>query len=110
LRYLISRALTGAFPNFPMGALAVNALAGFLIGVLIGAERQTSALPERLRLLLTVGFLGGLSTFSAFALETVEMIENKRFAGAAGNIALNVFVGLVMVAAGIALARFLIKR
>jgi CrcB protein len=110
LRYLISKAITGAYPNFPWGTLAANALAGFLIGFIIGAERQTSVLPERMRLFLTVGFLGGLSTFSAFGLETIEMIETKKFFGAGGNIALNVGAGLVMVAAGILSAKFLVKR
>ncbi|MDR0498364.1 MAG: CrcB family protein, partial [Holophagales bacterium] len=89
LRYGLSRWLS-RFDFFPFGTLASNALAGLVIGFIIGAERQTSLLPENLKLFLTVGLLGGLSTFSAFSMETVSMFERGSYIHATGNILLNV--------------------
>ncbi len=104
-RYLLSSALSAALPHFPYGTLLSNALAGFLIGFIIGIERQTTALPANVRLFLTTGLLGGLSTFSAFSLETVTMIEKGSYGLAGANVLLNVGLSLLFVFAGLALAR-----
>ncbi|QGZ95043.1 fluoride efflux transporter CrcB [Terricaulis silvestris] len=59
---------------FPWGTLAVNVLGGLAIGVLaarVGPEG------ENMRLLLGVGLLGGFTTFSAFSLETVRLLEHQ---------------------------------
>ncbi|MDR3255417.1 MAG: fluoride efflux transporter CrcB [Synergistaceae bacterium] len=108
-RYLISKVMVKFYPYFPIGTLVSNVLAGLLIGFIIGAERQTAMLPARVKLFLTVGILGGLSTFSTFSLETVKMFEDKNFAGAGGNIFLNVCASLVAVAAGMASAKALLR-
>lgn len=60
--------------GFPWGTLAVNALGGFAMGVL--AARLASP-DENLRLLLGVGVLGGFTTFSAFSLETVRLLQQQ---------------------------------
>lgn len=67
---LVARAFGLAFP---WGTLAVNVLGGFAMGVLtirVGPEQET------MRLLLGVGVLGGFTTFSAFSLETVRLMED----------------------------------
>jgi CrcB protein len=79
-----------------------------VIGFIIGVERQSSLLPENQKLFLTVGFLGGLSTFSAFSLETVIMIERGSYFHAAGNILLNVCLCIVFVFIGLQLAKMLV--
>jgi CrcB protein len=82
-----------------------NVLAGLLIGFIIGMERHSAALPERTKLFLTTGLLGGLSTFSAFSMETMGMLEKGTFLLAGANILLNVGVSLLCVFAGLCLAK-----
>lgn len=101
--------LLARYPDFPLGTLFSNIAAGLLIGVIIGAERQFSALPPTTKLFLTTGFLGGLSTFSTFSLETVVLFENGRSMKAVANILLNVGLSLASVCAGLLIAR-LVRR
>jgi CrcB protein len=108
LRYALSRCLS-RFPFFPFGTLVSNVLAGLAIGFIIGAERQTSLLPENLKLFLTVGLLGGLSTFSAFSMETFAMLERGSYLHAAGNILLNLCLSIAFVFIGLQLAKMTIK-
>jgi CrcB protein len=89
---------------FPLGTLLSNVLAGFAIGIVIGIEQASGALDSRLKLFLTTGLLGGLSTFSTFSLETVQLVEQHHYVLAAGNVLLNVGVCLGAVGAGQALA------
>jgi CrcB protein len=74
-RYHVSRvALLQLGPGFPWGTWIVNLLGGFLMGVLAGALARMSDGGEPLRLFLGVGVLGGFTTFSAFSLETFNML------------------------------------
>jgi CrcB protein len=96
-------ALTGG--RFPWGTLLVNLmgslLAGFLYVLLV--ERAQAAVEWRA--LLMVGFLGALTTFSAFSLDTLHLFENGRVLLAGSNIVLNVVLCLLLVWLGAALAR-----
>lgn len=107
-RYIITKAFTHAAPNFPFGTLASNIIAALAIGFIIGAERQAGALPANTKLFLTTGLLGGLSTFSTFSLETVNLFENGRYLASAGNILLNVGISILFVIAGISLAKAIV--
>ena len=101
--------LLSRFPFLPFGTLASNVIAALAIGFIIGAERQTSVLPENIRLFLTAGLLGGLSTFSTFSIETVNMFENSKYFHAAGNIILNLCLSIIFVFAGLQMEKLLIK-
>lgn len=101
LRYLLTSRLGQAAPHFPYGTLLVNAAAGLFIGFIIGMERNSAALPRNTKLFLTTGLLGGLSTFSAFSLETVQMFESGRPVLAAANMSLNLCLSLAGVALGL---------
>jgi len=82
-RYAVGAGALAVFgPGFPVGTLAVNVIGGFLMGVIVetGALR-VPFLPE-LRAFLTVGLLGGFTTYSAFSLETALMIERGEFGSA----------------------------
>ena len=96
-------ALFGTY--FPFGTLFVNTLGSLLMGFIMGS---LVFLMEKTGLrLLTVGFLGGFTTFSSFSLETVTLLEGGSFFYAALNIAAN--LGLCFLAAflGLSLARTL---
>ena len=71
VRWMLTLALAPVSPPMPLGTLAANLIGGLLIGITIGLLDQFDSLPVTLRLALTTGFLGGLTTFSAFAGETV---------------------------------------
>jgi len=84
--------------GFPWGTLIVNVAGGLAIGVLAARTEQADAL----RLLLGVGFLGGFTTFSAFSLETVRLMQQRPELGlayVAASLALSVgacWLGLVL--------------
>jgi CrcB protein len=100
-RFLISVAMASIAPQFPFGTLLANAIAGFLAGFATGS----GLLPEKARLFVVTGFLGGLSTFSTFSLETATMMESGKFGRAGLNIGLNLALCLAFVFVGLAAAR-----
>lgn len=106
LRYLISMQSTKWFDfSIPMGTLMVNVLGGFLIGMIMEFSLSTDLIPENLRLFLTTGIMGGLTTFSTFSYETVSLISDGSYIYGSLNICLNLFLSL----AGVLLARFICK-
>ena len=105
-RWGLGIALSALLPGLPVGTFVANVLAGLVIGLVSGAH-ALSPLSEPLRLLLTVGLCGGLSTFSTFSNETLQMIESGQLLGAAANVVLNVGVCLLAVWAGWRLAGLL---
>jgi fluoride exporter len=77
LRWIAALALNGRWAGFPLGTLAVNVVGGFLIGAaLVAFERQPH---ELLRLLVVTGFLGGFTTFSAFSVESLLMLQRGQW-------------------------------
>jgi CrcB protein len=105
LRFGVSRALGEALgPGFPWGTLGVNALGCFAMGALLGPGGPAQELREPLRLGLVVGVLGGFTTFSAFAFETVRLVQAGHAALGLANAGANVVGCLLACAAGMALA------
>jgi CrcB protein len=102
LRYGMGTALQGALPAgaFPIGTLLVNVLGCFAIGVLSGISEARGVLSPELRALLVVGLLGGFTTFSAFANETVVAARAGAMAMAAANVLLSVAACLAAAWAG----------
>ena len=79
LRYIVTIMCRNLFPLPIIGTLSVNLIGCFLIGYMFGSVLNKSAvLPQTLRLFITVGFLGGLTTFSTFNLEVLELIKNGK--------------------------------
>ncbi|MDR1271775.1 MAG: fluoride efflux transporter CrcB [Clostridiales Family XIII bacterium] len=104
-RFLLTKAFDMAGADLPLGTLASNVIAGFLIGLIIGLERHMGNFDRHAKLFLTTGLLGGLSTFSAFSLETVTFLQAKQYLYAAGNTVLNLACSIIAVFLGFALAK-----
>lgn len=92
--------------TFPWGTMVVNVIGGFVMGALAEAMALVWSPSATVRALLTVGLLGGFTTFSAFSLETALMIERGAWfpaaAYAVGSVVLSVgafFAGLWLVRA-----------
>jgi CrcB protein len=92
-------------PWFPYGTLAVNLLGSLAIGFLAGLAEARSYFNPDLRLFVFVGILGGFTTFSAFALETLYLARETTSGAALVNIGLQVFLGLLFVWLGHFLGR-----
>ncbi|WP_269514272.1 fluoride efflux transporter CrcB [Brevundimonas subvibrioides] len=96
---------------WPWGTLTVNVVGGLAMGLLVGWIRARSAghfdqAPfENLRVFAAVGLLGGFTTFSAFSLETVSMIERRDYGLAAAYVGLSVVLAIAAVFAGLMVAR-----
>ena len=76
LRWLIGYFLYILYPGLPFGTLAVNLLGGFLMGMSIAYfQATTSNLSEELKLFINIGFLGGLTTFSAYTSDIFSFLQ-----------------------------------
>lgn len=112
-RYLVTTQVGARFGTmFPWGTLSVNLFGSLLMGWILGlilllTERTGSGLGEAARLLLTVGFLGGFTTFSSFSMETLTLLRGGSLFYALANIGMNVILGLLAAWLGLALSRLL---
>lgn len=91
--------------GFPLATLAVNVSGGLLMGVLVGVLAARAGGAEWVRLLLGVGVLGGFTTFSAFSLELVTMLERGALAVALGYVLASVLLSVSALGLGLLLAR-----
>lgn len=93
---------------FPWSTLMVNILGSFLMGMLAGLLASlTPSWAEEARLFLAVGLLGGFTTFSAFSLDAMLLIERGDILPAAGYILASVAISILALAAGLFLVRAL---
>ncbi|MFA9397194.1 MAG: fluoride efflux transporter CrcB [Clostridiaceae bacterium] len=105
LRYIISNIINKGSFTLPLGTLLVNILGGFFIGAIITLSLNSTIISTNLKLFLTTGLLGGLTTFSTFSLETLGLFENKLYFLGILNINLNLLLSLL----GVYLGKILIK-
>ena len=104
-RFLVGRAaLAWLGAGFPWGTLAVNVLGGFLMGALYSLTDR-AGVAEGWRLFLGVGLLGGFTTFSAFSLDTVELMQRGAFSPALTYVAASVLGACLALWAGLAMGR-----
>jgi CrcB protein len=91
--------------DFPWGTFVVNITGCFILGWYLGvAARQTRAQPL-VRLAIATGLLGAYTTFSAFAYETVRLLQHGHILTGAGYVIASLMVGLLASAAGVRIAR-----
>jgi len=106
LRFLASTWVVAHWPrHYYLATLTVNMLGCLLIGVLSGLFLLRTDLSLELRTGLTVGLLGGLTTFSSFSLELLNMLEHGRAAEAMGYLLCSLVGGLLAAWLGLSLAR-----
>ena len=105
-RYLLSTWVYKLLDNpwFPYGTLAVNALGCFVIGFLAGIAETRSIFTSDVRLFIFIGILGGFTTFSSFALETLLLARDSESLAAILNIGSQMVLGLLAVWIGNLLA------
>lgn len=107
LRWALGLLLNPTFPTIPPGTLVANALGGLLMGMALGLFNQYESLSPVLRLALTTGFLGGLTTFSTFSAETTTLLMRGETGWALLAIAAHVGASLLATFAGIILIRWI---
>jgi CrcB protein len=106
IRYLITKHSANLFnSSIPFGTLIVNVIGGFLIGMIMELSISTDLISPNLKLFLTTGIMGGLTTFSTFSYETICLISDGRYLAGMANVLLNVFLSF----GGVILATSLCK-
>lgn len=107
-RYLISINMAKQIQvNLPFATFLVNIIGCFVIGFLYFLFIEKSDISPALKLSLTVGFCGGLTTFSTFSIELFEMVGNHQFFHAFSYIILSVIICLIMTAIGAYFAKLI---
>ena len=91
--------------SFPLGTFTVNVVGSFVLGVLAGLMAFTWSPTPEMRAFIVVGVLGGFTTFSAFSLDAMLLIERGRLLLAAGYVVSTVFVGIGGLFLGLRLVR-----
>lgn len=105
-RYLLSGIVQKLAPSFfPYGTLSVNIIGSIILGLLIFAFDEKGLSNPSIRLLVGVGFCGGLTTFSTFSFETFNLLRDTEFFLAGLNILLNVVLTILGIFIGYLIAR-----
>ena len=107
LRYLISSATAKCCSDFPIGTLIVNILGGFIMGFIMEASTSIWPLSANVRIFLTTGAMGGLTTFSTFSYETIALLSDGEYLMGGLNAGLNLFSALFACWLGKMLAQLL---
>ncbi len=106
LRYGVTMLCMRMFgADFPVGTLVVNLGGCFLIGVAMALAERNTLITPALRVFFVTGFLGGLTTFSSYAWESVNALRSADFGTTVFNILINNIAGLGLVAVGFWSAR-----
>jgi CrcB protein len=108
LRWGLGALLNPLFPTLPLGTLAANLLGGWLMGIAMAVLAQFDAVAPEIRLLVTTGFLGGLTTFSTFSAEATTLFTRGQYEWTAAMIVLHVAGSIAMTLAGIYLAHLML--
>jgi CrcB protein len=107
MRWGLSAWLNPRVPHFPLGTLAANLIGGYLVGFAVAYFGARHDLPHEARLFAITGFLGGLTTFSTFSSEVVQLLTQGEYV-TGGGLALSHLAGsLLLTVAGIATFRAL---
>jgi len=104
-RYYIAGVIQSATTSFPWGIFVVNISGGLLMGLIVEAGALKLNLSPDLRAFLTVGILGGYTTFSTFSLDSVLLLQKGQYAQAAFYIVGSVVLSILALIAGLWIVR-----
>lgn len=107
LRWVLGMILNPVFPTLPLGTLAANLVGGLLMGIAMEVIARVAAMPPEWRLVVTTGFLGGLTTFSTFSGEITTLLLRGEWLWGIVGIVVHVAGSIVLTIAGILVARAL---
>ncbi len=97
LRYLCQRFLPGiSGSGFPWNTLMVNLAGCLLIGLLWGWTSKTINGSDQIKLFAITGLCGGFTTFSAFSVETLQLVKNDKLLWALAYISISVVIGVML--------------
>lgn len=108
LRWGLGSVLNPVFPTLPLGTLVANLIGGLMMGMAMEFLTRHAVLPPETRLLVTTGFLGGLTTFSAFSAEVVTLLLRREYLWGSIAIGAHVVGSIAMTVLGLLLARSLL--
>jgi fluoride exporter len=106
-RYLLAGWIASRMVTFPLATLTVNVLGSFLVGAIMELAVNTTAISPHLRVALTVGLLGGFTTYSTFNFETLQLLRTGSFLYGFANILATVAGCLAAGLAGVATGRWM---
>lgn len=104
-RYAISTGVTNLLDLRGSGTFVVNLLGAFLLGAIVGLTEERWELSEPVRSGITVGVLGGFTTFSTYMYDVVAHTEDERWLTSAGFLSLTIVLGLLAMVGGLAAGR-----
>jgi CrcB protein len=107
LRWGLGILLNPVFPTLPLGTLAANLLGGFLMGMVMEFLIQHAVFAPELRLAITTGFLGGLTTFSTFSAETATLLLREEYLWTLAIVLVHVIGAVTMTLLGILVMKLL---
>lgn len=107
-RYMIDlQVQQWALADFPISTFAINCIGSFAIGMIYIGGAEAALLSKELATALTVGLLGGFTTFSAFSIQTFQLIERGKLAAAALYLIGSPLLGVACATVGVFVARVL---
>jgi fluoride exporter len=101
-RWFLGLRLNAIVPELPLGTLASNVIAGYVIGIAVAFFGRRPDIPVEWRLFVITGLMGGLSTFSTFSAEVVANLQSGKLVWAVGEVVIHVSTSLLMTILGIA--------
>lgn len=107
MRWGLSMLFNALVPALPLGTLIANLGGGYLMGLAMGIMAANVTLSPELRLLITTGFLGGLTTFSTFSAEAATLLSRGQYGWASAHVLLHVFGSLALTILGMLTIQFL---
>ena len=108
LRYLISELINRYFPvSIGYGTISVNLIGAFLMGALLYFISSKILINEQLKIFLTIGFLGGFTTFSSFNLDFYDLIEASNYLQAIIYVSISLIGSIILFFVGFNFVKFL---
>lgn len=110
LRYGIQLLLNRLYPSvFPLGTLSVNIIGCFLIGIFFAMAEKNNVISPEIKLLLITGFCGGFTTFSAFSIDNISLLNSGQLLYFFLYVGGSVLIGIAATLMGMYIGQILLK-